>query len=208
MSTCRVAGYAGSAQLQSPLRARRDCNAAESLQFNLPRHPRSSLITTRRVLRKGTFLLAAGGYNCLVCWSTCGLYATCALPRLLRPWCGLWLPLGLGFSVSIGEAALPGRLLCVHRIASSARRRCCTWRGLRDLQATGDVLSPSPNLPFPALCSDHHHPVHHHLAAVTAGSATRRRRRRRQHRAQRSCAHVWGRQQRRSGGGAGPQPAV
>jgi hypothetical protein len=47
--------------------------------------------------------VTAAAYNCVLCWSTCGLWATCALPRLMRPWCGLYAPLVLGFAVTAGE---------------------------------------------------------------------------------------------------------
>jgi hypothetical protein len=57
----------------------------------------------RRVLRKSCCCFVAAGYNVVLCWATCGLWATCALPRFMRPWCGVWAPLALGFAVSLGE---------------------------------------------------------------------------------------------------------
>ncbi|KAI8473603.1 MAG: hypothetical protein J3K34DRAFT_410592 [Monoraphidium minutum] len=61
-----------------------------------------------RLVRKSCCCLTAAGYNCALCWSTCGLWATCALPRLMRPWCGLAAPLVLGFAVSVVTMTLMG----------------------------------------------------------------------------------------------------
>lgn len=73
-----------------------------------PTHTREKACLERawRALRKSCCCLAAAAYNCALCWGTCGLWATCALPRLLRPCCGLWLPLALGFAVSVVTVTL------------------------------------------------------------------------------------------------------